>query len=1106
MRTRVLLVSTLVLALIASFAGSSSGAAGPDRSNGRGRGGLRVESGLPKGFVPAAARPGHRPLNRWFVVMKSPSVAEALKSARGSGRVLSAAGQRSAFAAARRSQNGAIQQVQALGGRILFRYGRLVNAFSVRLASAGAQVIARRADVASVQPASIVALKSNESTAFIGAPKVWKAGYRGEGVRVALVDTGIDYTHADFGGPGTPEAYETNDPTIIEPGTFPTAKVIGGYDFVGENYDVLDDDPTNDTPVPDPDPLDSDGHGTHTGGTCCGFGVDPQIQSGVAPEALLYAIKVWDEGNSTDDVLVAGYEWAVDPDQDGSTDDHADVLSFSGGVSYGTQNSVEALSAQEAVNIGTVFVASAGNEGNQPSGGSAYILGTPAAAPGVIAVAASLDSFLATTMDVNSPPGVELPDDGVTVIQPWGAGLSSDLTTDLFDAREVDVPADPENPAPSDALVCEALPAGSLAGQFALIFKGSTGSGDCDGSLKALNAQDAGATGVLFWNGFGGLPFALAPGCCGDDVTIPVIMASTSDSEVLGATMSPNASDGQFNDVTVNATFHSDVEPVPGFEDSMADFTSEGPARVTSVLKPDISAPGVDIVSAGVGTGDGPATLSGTSMAAPHVSGTAALIKQIHPDWNPAQVKAALMNYATLKMKNNDLSTPVPATVMGAGRVRADQSAKAESLAIPASLSFGLQALPASRTSTRKFTVTNVDDVAHHYKLTPSVRYWDFDPSIETVTVSPVSFDLKPGEARLVTVHGTTDPSVIQEFEQEYGWYYFHPNVDGVISIVQTGGGPTRNSHVSWHIAPLAASLNRLDKEELDVSGGPGELTMLGTGAAGIPRGIPHGDLYLLGGVGDTQTFGEEDIAAIGARSFTGSTIDGVPEGVPTGTDEFAGIDWQTFLWFSDYPDEPVEFGIQFNGLHNTTETLEVDVLVDAGADGIFADPGLQADYLIAKLPERPGTVCVYDLSLPNPFDACTATYFPDYSNYNANVLGIVVDANVIGLSDDVPELSYKVEACTGKFSGDVPFAICDEVGAIGSDGTYLARLNTTNPALSISHLVCQGFWDGPSCGDEDPIVVSAGSAGAGESHPILALFPNNNPEQVHVEIVRVTT
>ncbi len=159
----------------------------------------------------------------------------------------------------------------------------------------------------------------------------------------------------------------------------------------------------------------------------------------MAPAAKLYAIKVWDVGNSSADVLVAGYEFAVDPNQDGSTTDHADVLSFSGGVDYGTSNSAEAIAAERVVGIGTVFVASAGNSGNQAAGGSAYILGTPAAAPGVIAVAASIDQYVLNTITVNSP-SVTFPEGGYLAMQDWGAPLpSGGFTGDLFDARELSI-------------------------------------------------------------------------------------------------------------------------------------------------------------------------------------------------------------------------------------------------------------------------------------------------------------------------------------------------------------------------------------------------------------------------------------------------------------------------------------------------------------------------------------------------------------------------------------------------------------------------------------------------------------------------------------------
>ena len=135
----------------------------------------------------------------------------------------------------------------------------------------------------------------------------------------------------------------------------------------------------------------------------------------------------------------------------------------------------------------------------------------------------------------------------------------------------------------------------------------------------------------------------------------------------------------------------------------MTDFTSEGPARLTNDLKPDISAPGFNIAAAAVGSGNEAAELSGTSMAAPHVSGVATLLRQLHPSWNPAQIKGVLMNQANRNMKFNDLTSPVSAQVMGSGRVDAFQSARAESVAWPGSLSFGFAPTPTDWSAVRSF-------------------------------------------------------------------------------------------------------------------------------------------------------------------------------------------------------------------------------------------------------------------------------------------------------------------------------------------------------------------------------------------------------------------
>ncbi len=1086
----------------------------------------RSHSSVPADFVPAAIA-ANQDLGRYFVTMSGDSVVSAMR-----GGATSDSAQEATANAARASQEPAIAETQSAGGKVIFRYDTLVNGFSAAMSPQAASDLAERSDVDAVEPVSIVQKMNESSVPFIGATKVWKKlKAQGQGVVVADVDTGVDYTHKNFGGRGTRNAYNRNNPNIIEPGSFPTKKVIGGFDFVGPDYSVTDDDTTNDIPHPDPDPLD-DGikgdHGSHTAGTCCGKGVKGEIGPGVAPRSKLLAIKVWDSGDSTADVLVAGFELAVDPNGDGSTKDAADVLTFSGGVDYGSANSVEALAAQRVVDVGTVLVAAAGNSGNQVVGASAYIHGTPASAPGVISVAASIDDFEAQTIAVNSPD-IDLPDQGLMVEQDFGGALpDGGITADLFDGRELDPPPSPGNENPADAQFCDPLPPGSLAGKTVMVFKGSSGEGDCAGSTKSFNAQQAGAQAVILVSLFGGAPSALSSN--GEAITIPVVMITANDAYAILDELSPG-SPPAYNSGTVNATLNNELTSIDSYTDAMTDFTSEGPARVTNALKPDISAPGYDIQSTDAGTGDKGVKFSGTSMATPHVAGVAALLVQLHPKWSPEQIKAAMMNHANQDLKDNLLGSPVSATVMGAGRVDAFGAAKTVSLATPGSLSYGLKFAADTVSDSRSFTLTNKGRLPHTYRVSGGgPRYSDFaaGPAGAQVAVKGGSFGKKvkvrldPKESKRIKVQMTLDPSGIDPAEQEFGLYYFHPNIDGNIEISQDGaaalackvkpdgkkGGKKHRKggknckkikengdllHVPWHVAPLAASKDRLSKSSLDLTGAGDSLAV---NAKGV--GVSAADLYQLGATDPVNSRGEEDITGIGARSFTGGSVsDDTPAGIPPGTDALGGIGYLDFFADPDAPTEPIEFGVHAAGVHNTTETLEVDVLVDAGADGVYAgdDEGIAADYLLVKQAASGGETCVFDLSLPDALDDCAALYYADYSNYNSNLVGLVADAGDIGITNADPEIAYQVVSCTGQFSGDVPSTLCDTAGDIGAGDVYEPRLNATDPAIELSEQACGGFWGGSACDTADPVEVSAGSAGPGDDPGILALFPNNAPK-----------
>ena len=516
---------------------------------------MRATLTLPKGFVPAVVR-AQTPQG-YIVRLRAPSVAERRAAGRVSGNAV--------VVDVRQSQQNVIQAVQGIGGRIGSRFARLVNGFSATMTPADAARVAALPGVASVTPNLILHPALESSVPFIRAPKVWKQlGSRGAGVVVAVIDTGVDYTHKDLGGSGNVADFQNNDPTIIEPGTFPTAKVIGGWDLVGDQgYDP--GDPAHDTPSPDPDPLpklqNEGGHGTHVAGICCGTGVPGLVGKGVAPAAKILALKAFDQGSTSSAIVIQAIERAVDPNQDGDLSDHADVINMSLGADFST-DLPEWEAVHAATEAGVVVVASAGNSSNQPNYGAGYITGAPASAPDAISVAASID--LLSYPPITTQPAVAFPGTGRIRPQDWGGTLDADLTARIVDARQYDPPADPSGqPVATDRQLCDSTPAGHpFAGRIALVFKAPTDFGDCSADDKALHAQQAGAIAVVLWSGLDALlPELWRVGASAASVTIPVVDFVRDDAAALGAALSPGAP-GSFNTVSMTATLHATGSPL----------------------------------------------------------------------------------------------------------------------------------------------------------------------------------------------------------------------------------------------------------------------------------------------------------------------------------------------------------------------------------------------------------------------------------------------------------------------------------------------------------------------------------------------------------------
>ena len=238
----------------------------------------------------------------------------------------------------------------------LFTVSNAVPGVGLRLNADAIEAVAARDDVVKISRIYPKKVANANVANLIKAINTWKyAGGTGEGVKVGVIDTGLDYTHADFGGVGTVEAYEsalaTETASDWRDGlpALGQAKVAGGFDFVGNDYDA---DPESDAyqPVPHPDdnPIDCNDHGTHVSGSATGYGVDAagetfdgdyatltpaelldmKVGPGMAPEASLYALKVFGCDGSTDAVIPA-LDWALDPNGDGDFSDHLDIVNMS---------------------------------------------------------------------------------------------------------------------------------------------------------------------------------------------------------------------------------------------------------------------------------------------------------------------------------------------------------------------------------------------------------------------------------------------------------------------------------------------------------------------------------------------------------------------------------------------------------------------------------------------------------------------------------------------------------------------------------------------------------------------------------------------------------
>jgi minor extracellular serine protease Vpr len=529
-------------------------------------------------------------------------------------------------------QDAIVPAIEGMGGKVLAKFQHAINGIKVQGTPDQIKSFAQLPGVVQVKEVRTYTLNNAHSVPFIGAPNVWQTppGLHGEHIRVAVIDTGVDYTHANFGGPGTVAAFNKAaanstlpaDPTLFGPNA---PKVKGGIDLVGDAYNG-----TTSLPVPDPNPLDCNGHGSHTSGTAAGFGVTSAgatfkgpydattpshsfaIGPGVAPLADLYAVRVFGCAGSSN-VVVDAIDWAVAHDMQ--------VISMSLGADFGTEDFADAEASENAVEAGIVVAAASGNAGPIP-----YITSSPGAGEKVISVAAmdSHDSFPGESLKL-SPGGTIMAIDANGI--PAGNGpLPVVVLPDTKGTGKAGV-----------SLGCDPTEYKGVAGKLVVTVRGS-----CARVARAIFGQQAGAAAVVMINTAAGFPPYEGPINSNPDdgkpytVTIPFL-------GVKGP--SPATGDGAALKAAASTTFASITIANPTFR-HFASFSSAGPRSGDGHLKPDITAPGVSVFSTAVGTGNEGLFESGTSMATPHVAGSAALAIQAHPEWPAEDVAAAVVNTA----------------------------------------------------------------------------------------------------------------------------------------------------------------------------------------------------------------------------------------------------------------------------------------------------------------------------------------------------------------------------------------------------------------------------------------------------------------------------
>jgi len=669
---------------------------------------------------------------------------------------------------------------------IITKTSLLVNSLVVKGSQKDVESLLGNPLISEIYPVLDYKLDVADSADYITAtPLVENQLATGTGIKVAVLDTGIDYTHAAFGGAGTSEAYAAAiaDAASVD---WPQGQVKGGYDYINNDADPIDVDTS---------------HGTHVSNSV----------NGIAPNVDLFVYSVCNNDNCPGLAQILALENAMDPDTNGDISDRVDVINMSLGGDYGDiANDAVGLFINQAVKLGTNVVISAGNDGAYP-----FIVGGPSTTESALSVGAMTHPTQPVANFISDVAGEKIELGTASFGDKGEFSISSNDTELVYPA---------ENQDGCDEFVDTV----DFTGKAVIIDRGG-----CGFSEKALNAQKSGAKLVIVANNADGAAPGMSGGPEASEVTIPVVSVTQDVGQLLKDALAKNE----------QPEYSMKLELIVQ-AGAIADFTSRGPS-MGGLLKPEITAPGVNIMTATPGAGDGLAPISGTSFSAPITAGAISLLKEALPERNAVELKATLMNAANLDVTMepralNPEAELAPISYIGAGLVDVTKAANLPVAAWAkdtkqAALSFGLVSASEKLELSKTVEVKNFSNEVKVYQLSLEQRYQnDIDRGSFSLDY-PKAIIIPAGQTISFDVTATIDPITLPEWTLDAGNVgsldatsdLTDLELDGAL-IFSDGSEPA--FHLVYHVLPKANAAVSI-MPEMTADGPSHKLTNTGAAA-----------------------------------------------------------------------------------------------------------------------------------------------------------------------------------------------------------------------------------------------------------------------------------